>query len=580
MKKILSILLILSMLVCMIPGFAMTASAVEATGEVITPDTSWWDNRSADDRIFILYDAADLLGFAKIMTERSKTGTRIPTKEGTDSSASYMWKFILANDIDLNPGWDASSGKTPPNVWPKYNGAFYFHGTFDGQGHTIKGFYQDNEDDKYSGGGLTLGYTGLFGGMYGRDAHIQNLTILNAYSTTSQREGHGILFGCAHNGAKVYVNNVYIDAYMVNTSAAAGDYGDGGFIGSVVSTGSFLEITNSVFAGNISLNTAGTSRYWVGGFVGRLNCDSSKIEKCAFYGNIKVTAPSAEAVMVGKFAAYQSCAKTTLTVKECIAGGTMSMGDGSAPNIVTSGSKNGIIFGELVGAARYNNGFSLVAFENNFYTGDNALLGCGYQQGTAIHTQNPASGTQYYTGSISTNTKNAKSTDLNTAASAWGWRAMANGKPVPATVNANVDVACSIFDTVNETDATYDTFTQVSLEKNANNLYDMRFVVLLKDRTACDGVVFDVTAARGGVSGATLHSDVIDQCYKTVVEIKADGNAEHTAAGDGYYVICVINNVDLSANTSFAIRANAVDENGAIIVQSRLVNFDVPAVLD
>ena len=289
-----------------------------------------------------------------------------------------------------------------------------------------------------------MGYTGIFGGMYGRTANIQNLTILNSYSTTNQREGHGILFGCAHNGATVNINNVYIDAYVSNTTNASGDYGDGGFVGSLVNTSTTMNITNSVFAGDLSINTTGTGRYFLGGFLGRANCGNSKFENCAFYGNIRVTAPSAEAVIVGKFAAYQSSVGTTLTVKNCVAGGTMALGDGSVPDTVTNGSKNGIIFGELVGAARYNSGFCYVSFENNVYTGG-TTLGCGYQQGTEIWTADPESGTAYYTGMFKTNTGNVQATDLNTAVNGWtGWTQCADGKPLPTAVATNLSVTNTI----------------------------------------------------------------------------------------------------------------------------------------
>jgi hypothetical protein len=139
----------------------------------------------------------------------------------------------------------------------------------------------------------------------------------------------------------------------------------------------------------------------------------------------------------------------------------------------------------------------------------------------------------------------------------------------------------TIFD-VENTDGNDDAvFSQVSLEKNANDLYDIRFVITINDKTACDGVMFDVAASRGDKFGELLESKVVvTKCYKTVVEITADGEVEHTAEGDAYYVICVVNNVDLSAETTFTVRANAVTVEGkttTLIAQSAAVNFVVPA---
>lgn len=153
------------------------------------------------------------------------------------------------------------------------------------------------------------------------------------------------------------------------------------------------------------------------------------------------------------------------------------------------------------------------------------------------------------------------------------------------SVNAKLGVANkvddgTIFD-VENTDGNDDAvFAQVSLEKNENNLYDIRFVITVNDISACDGVMFEVAASRGDKFGAFLESDVVINAYKTVVEITADGEVEHTAEGDAYYVICVVNNVDLSAETTFTVRANAVTVEGkttTLIAQSAAVNFVVPA---
>lgn len=154
-----------------------------------------------------------------------------------------------------------------------------------------------------------------------------------------------------------------------------------------------------------------------------------------------------------------------------------------------------------------------------------------------------------------------------------------------ALINAKLRVANkvddgTIFD-VENTDGNDDAvFAQVSLEKNENNLYDIRFVITVNDISACDGVKFEVAASRGDKFGAFLESDVVINAYKTVVEITADDEVEHTAEGDAYYVICVVNNVDLSAETTFTVRANAVTVEGkttTLIAQSAAVNFVVPA---
>ena len=536
------------MLVCMIPGFAMTASAETPQYDY---DTSWYESGTvADGNKYYIYDAEDLLGLSYLLN---------PANSGTDTARPFSGKkeieFHIMNDIDLNPGWDASSGTGATNQW-LLNSKCNFASRIYGHGHTVKGIYFTT----------TSGSRGIFGEIYGRTTEIKDLNIENSYYESSGNNS-AFFFGNVQASPTLTIENVRVNATLKHTCAAGNI---GAFIGWNDSNGNQtanISIKNSVFDGIIDATYTGNGNSGVGGFIAGNNSSSSniKIENCASYVEVKGSGASDSNVFVGGFVGLSFNGK--ITVKDSVS---------SLSSTVNCDGKNNV--GGVVGVMRFPSTgvMNMLALSNVYCSGNRAAVPEVFKQNTTTY---EASGNNYNTvvGSLETVYANA---DIATAASAWGWRAMANGKPVPATVNANVDVACSIFDTVNETDATYDTFTQVSLEKNANNLYDMRFVVLLKDRAACDGVVFDVTAARGGVSGATLHSDVIDQCYKTVVEVRADGNAEHTAAGDGYYVICVINNVDLSADTSFAIRANAVDENGEIIVQSRLVNFDVPAVLD
>ncbi len=380
MKKIISILVVLTML---LGSFSMiSAFAADASSAAITPDTSWHDGdvSGATNSTFVLKDAADLLGFAKIISENK------------DVRAFSGDTVKLDADIDLNPGWDASTGVAPTNVWPEVTS--YFAGTFDGQGHTVKGIYQTS---------TKAGCGGIFGMSYGKTIVVKNLTVLNSYSESNQTQGHGFLFGHLSNASDVTIENVYVDAYVVNKATSAGDSGVGGLFGGYQSNDANVGITlkNSVFAGNIVLDTAFVGRFYVGGLAGRYNAKGTNtVENCGFFGSITVNAPAGAAVMAGKLLAYQSCAPSTMIIKDCIAAGNIALKSGEY-SPVENGAAVGIVFGEAVAAARYNNGFSTVAFNNVVYTGTYPLLGCGYQQGTKIHTADPAEGDiKYYTGSI------------------------------------------------------------------------------------------------------------------------------------------------------------------------------------
>ena len=372
MKKIISILVVCTMLIGMFSTFAVSADV--QTGK-IEPDTSWYSNdlQNTTTETFVLMDAADLLGFAKILAENDKPFSGDTVKLGAN--------------IDLNPGWTASeSCQAPANVWPELT--TQFTGTFDGRGYTISGIYQTSARSTGS-----VGYDGIFGGQKGVPATVKNLNIENSYSKASQLQGHGFLFG--HVIGALTIENVYVDAYVVNDSSTTGDSGMGGLIGGV--NASTLTLKNAVFAGDIVINSSATGRIFVGGLIGRNNGNGNKtIENCAFYGTIDATATTAEALIISKLMAYQSSSGSTVTFKNCIAGGTVTA---SGPS--STEAKKGTVIGEVVGAARYNaDKFSLVALQNVLHTGSSALLGCGYVQGSAIHTADPAEGIKYYTGSI------------------------------------------------------------------------------------------------------------------------------------------------------------------------------------
>ena len=124
--KVLAALLTLCMLVGM---FVMPASA---EGAIVADET--WYKEDAD--VLYIYDAADLLAFSA---------------EGQDKNFAGKTVKLMA-DVDLNPGWDATtvvaSDKTvtlanaPANVWTPIP---TFRGTLDGNGHTVSGIYSHTD---------------------------------------------------------------------------------------------------------------------------------------------------------------------------------------------------------------------------------------------------------------------------------------------------------------------------------------------------------------------------------------------------------------------------------------------------
>ena len=244
----LTVLMIFSMFV-----FSAGAEVGDTQTEKITPDTSWYDASKSE---YVLYDAADLLGFM----------TLCMTKEPAKTSGDYaradggFWggKTVkLGADIDLNPGWDATptiteeevEGKAvktlvpptaAPNVWTP---VAYFGGTFDGQGHTISGLYINYDAPTTN--------VGMFA-RTGNASMIKSFALTNSYVyghlNTNSYLLIGSIVGCCINK----VENIYSEAYVfcdvTDTDGAVGFINIGGISGM-----QYEDVSNCVFAGKLGV---------------------------------------------------------------------------------------------------------------------------------------------------------------------------------------------------------------------------------------------------------------------------------------------------------------------------------------
>ena len=171
------------------------------------------------------------------------------------TNGSYTGKtIVLANDIDLNPGWDATSGTDPVNL---AGNIFYMKGTFDGQGHTISGLciIKDGADNAsmvtMSEGGTTFKNVNIVNSLFSARIKVNGTTV-------SGGNGAGIL-SCAAWAATF--ENVYLDAICEAQNGYAG-----GFVSWFNATDAkktpSVTIRSSVFAGTVTAAKA------AGGFVG------------------------------------------------------------------------------------------------------------------------------------------------------------------------------------------------------------------------------------------------------------------------------------------------------------------------
>ena len=198
-------------------------------------------------------------------------GKRVYTIAGTDDFCAFVQlsqsmsfadcTVLLAADIDLNPGWTASS-TAPANQWTTPIGSTSkpFAGTFDGQGHTISGVYSN----------ASAQFSGLFA-RTAATAELRNFCLTNSYFTSSAGRAGSIAGGFAGKAEKIY-SNAYVNRTGGNVY--------GGFFGIVDGSASLTEcwFDGTVYAKNT---------YYVGGLIGDLDAAGAVLtmEHCLFSGS-------------------------------------------------------------------------------------------------------------------------------------------------------------------------------------------------------------------------------------------------------------------------------------------------------
>lgn len=162
--------------------------------------------------------------------------------ENNKAEAEYpyyqpYWYVQLINDIDLNPGFTFNEdgtyvGKGEPQTWPFYKR--YFKGTFDGNGHTIRGIYVH---DKESLSGAFIGVN--------RTGTIKNLKLVNGAVKCADFVA-GI---CSTNEKGGTIQNCYCDLFLCALDKDAANFFEGGMAG--ICSSSKGKIKNCTFAGTV-----------------------------------------------------------------------------------------------------------------------------------------------------------------------------------------------------------------------------------------------------------------------------------------------------------------------------------------
>ncbi|MBQ4092399.1 MAG: S-layer homology domain-containing protein [Firmicutes bacterium] len=216
--------------------------------------SGWYDNATGDT--YVINTAYDLANFAAIVNG------------ATDNTNNFKGKTVLLGaDIDLSEHqWDTPIGKYDETAGKAYP----FLGTFDGQGHTIKGLTSAINFKKYDG---------LFGSIddsSGVDITIKNVTLEDAYVW-----GHMAIGGIIGNGntAKLHVENCTVIGTIASCFNSGTEYASSNtWIGGIAGL-YYGSMDNCTFYGSVG------GKQLVGGIIGDYEGKGS-VTNCTNYGMV------------------------------------------------------------------------------------------------------------------------------------------------------------------------------------------------------------------------------------------------------------------------------------------------------
>ena len=377
--------------------------------------TAWYD-ADPDAKEFELKTENDLLGFAEIVN----------ASEGDYASEQFSGQKIkLTKDMDLNRGWSAPETADdevkPPTTltWTPIGNDKSFQGTFDGQGHEIKGIYVTGDS--------TL--LGLFGYVNGVNAMIKNLRLTNSY--------------VEHIGATVFVGGVvgYLNKGTINqVYCKAIVKSNGAEFGGIVGRAEGL-VEECWFDGEVYANRTDATYVKAAGIVGTSwsNTGSSDtdnpltIRNCLNTGKViyNVTTTSGAGAGIGGIYGGDR-AYTDLTVEDCVNTGIVESnqknGTGSIVGNISKNTK--ITNSTLEGVTTYSKAeiTNCYGATNTITTrADGRILGYNNANCTVTQTDNVTRDYEAMKGDVVYNTADDGGLDLNYAI----WIARATDVPIP-----------------------------------------------------------------------------------------------------------------------------------------------------
>lgn len=267
--------------------FSDASSAIDLTNVKRKFDDTWFDKTKSE---YILTTNEQLFGLSLISSMKNET---------------FKGKTVkLGNDLTLNKGDAATwAEKTPEIEWLPIGN---FHGTFDGQGHTVSGLYADGTDRKLA----------MFGSTQA-GAVIKNFSLKNSFfritnnSLGANTIGLGSVIGTM---ADATLENVYSNAIVIN--AGESGLGTGGLVGNV-SISQKNAIINCWFDGYVESAFRAN-----GGIIGYVSNGKLDILHCLNTGDVYKkynNTASRSGNFVGDITGWS--VNTTVTIEDCMATG-------------------------------------------------------------------------------------------------------------------------------------------------------------------------------------------------------------------------------------------------------------------
>ena len=288
-----------------------------------------WDGKTVtepkcENGVYLISNGNELAWLAKAVNE----------------NGSGKFNVVLTDDIDLAYNEWTPIGQTP-------NGGKGFNGSFDGNGHKIKGLFISKHNE--------FGYYGLFGTLRGGTA-VTNLDVYGIIEMNGlkQKEYVGGIAASSF-GSSVKNCRSYIDIRMTDTSyngyyvpCVGGIIGFGELVSSNV-----LEISDCSFKGSITVSGTANNRELegVGGIIGKTT-GLTEITRSVNYGTVDTDKARGVGGIVGVINSYES----NVTISDCANLGDISNDPSGIMD--SKGGTGGIVGVILTKFAKIENSFN------------------------------------------------------------------------------------------------------------------------------------------------------------------------------------------------------------------------------